>query len=159
MSRNNPLAAQQPAPAYANDADGFWQRNLAQNTVAGLTSLLQGTLIQSDVAVKGRLLANQIRWTPGKARWKNSDLVISLSDAQFFQALESGGDTQDGRITVLVEKLQFGAKGLPKYGDIFQIQAAGKWHEFFVAEMIGQHDDNEPGLTLFLNKEQNEIGD
>ena len=157
--RNNPLAAQQPAPAFANDPSGFFGAVLAENSTAGLSTILPGgTVCQSDVAAKGRLLAGQIAWTPAKARWNGCDLTISLSDAQFNLVLEEGGDVQPGRITVIAEKLQFGAKGLPKYGDTFKIQAGGFWHEFTIAEMVGQHDDNEPGLTLFLEKDQNELG-
>ncbi len=158
MSRNNPIAAQQPAPPFANDPTGFWTANMEENRARGLASLLpSGTVVQSDVAAKGRLLSAQINWMPAKARWKGSDLQISLSDAQFLQALEDGGDIQQGRITVLVLKAQFNT-GWPEYGDTFKIQAAGKWHEFSIAEIVGQHDDNEPGLMLFLEKEQNDIG-
>ena len=133
---------------------------LTANRTTGIASLLPGgTVFQSDVAAKGRLLASQIAWTPAKARWNKCNLTVSLSDAQFLMALEEGGDVQQGRITVLVEKLQFGARGFPGYGNTFEIQAAGRWHQFTVAEMLGQHDDNEPGLTLFLEKDQNELGD
>jgi len=160
VPRNNPIAAQQPAPAFANDPEGYFTAVLAENRTVGILSLLPGgTVIQSDVAAKGRLLAGQIAWTPAKARWKGCELVISLADAQFLLTLEEGGDTQPGRISILVEKLQFGAKGFPTYGDTFKIQAGGKWHEFVIVEIAGQHDDNEPGLTLFLEKDQNELGD
>lgn len=160
MSRNNPLAAQQPAPAFANDPSGFFAGVLRDNGTAGIASLLPGsTVIQSDVAAKGRLLSAQIEWTPAAARWNGCDIVVSLSDAQFLLALEEGGDTQQGRITIIVSKLLFGTKGFPKYGDTFKVKGAGRWHEFTVAEMVGQHDDNEPGLTLFLEKDQNELGD
>lgn len=160
-TRNNPLAAQKPAPVFANDPSGFFAGVLMENTTAGLSSLLPaGTLIQSDVAAKGRLLNAQINWTPAKARWKGCNLTVSLSDAQFQLVLEGGGDTQQGRLTIIVEKLQFGGfgKGLPTYDNSFEIQAGGVWHEFTVVEMVGQHDDNEPGLTLFLEKEQNDTG-
>lgn len=160
MSRNKPFAAQQPAPAFANDPSGFFGGVLAQSRTAGIASLLPpGTVIQADVAAKGRLLTGQIAWTPAAARWNGCNLTVSLSDAQFLLTLEEGGDTQPGRITIIVEKLQFSTKGLPTYGDTFKIQAAGEWHEFTIVEIVGQHDDNDPGLTLFLEKDQNEIGE
>lgn len=160
MSRNNPLAAQQPAPSFVNDPSGFFAGVLKENSTSGIASLLPGgTVIQSDVAAKGRLLSAQIEWIPAAARWNGCDIVVSLSDAQFLLALEEGGDTQQGRITIIVSKLQFGTKGFPTYGNTFKIKAAGLWHEFTVAEMVGQHDDNEPGLTLFLEKDQNELGE
>lgn len=161
MSRNKPLAAQQPPPAYANDPGGFFGAIRDRSRTEGIGSLLPGgTVVQSDVAVKGQLLTGQIAWTPAQARWNGCNLTVSLSDAQFALILEEGGDTQPGRITILVTKLQFGGfgKGLPDYGDTFNIQAGGAWHEFVIAEMVGQHDDNEPGLTLFLEKDQNDIG-
>lgn len=158
--RNKPLAAQQPPPAFANDPSGFFGAVLAANRAAGIASILPGgTVTQSDVAEKGRLLAGQIAWSPAEARWNGCNLTVSLSDAQFLLALEEGGDTQPGRITVIVAKLQFGANGFPGYSDTFKIQAGGKWHEFVIAEIVGQHDDNDPGLTLFLEKDQNDIGD
>lgn len=158
-NRNKPLDAQQPAPAFANDPTGFFAAALALGRTCGLASLLPGgTVIQSDVAAKGRLLAGQIEWTPAVARWNGCNLKVSLSDSQFLLVLEQGGDTQQGRITILVEKLQFGAKGFPGYGNTFEIKAAGRWHQFTIAEMIGQHDDNDPGLTLFLEKDQDERG-
>lgn len=157
--RNNPLAAQQPPTAYANDPSGFFGEVLATNHTDGITSLLPAnTLAQADMAVRARLLNGQIGWTPAYARWKNSNLTVSISDAQFMLTLEEGGDTQPGRITVLVAKLQFQTT-LPEYGDTFKIQATGKWHEFEIVEMVGQHDDNDPGLTLFLEKGQNDVGD
>jgi len=162
MARNKPLAAQQPAPAYANDPGGFFGAVLAQNNVSGIASLLPGGMVaQSDVAVKGRLLASQIAWTPCQTRWNGCDVQASLSDAQFLLVLEAGGDTQQGRVTLLVSKIAFGGfgKGLPTYEDTFEIQAGGVWHAFVIAEMVGQHDDNEPGLLLFLEKDQNGIGD
>lgn len=144
---------------YANDPGGFFGAALAQNATAGLLSLLPvATVLQSDTAVKGRLLAGQIAWTPTAARWNGCNLTVSLSDAQFLLALEEGGDTQQGRITILVLKSEFN-NGLPEFGDTFQINAGGKWHEFTISEMVGKNDDNEPGLTLFLEKEQNELGD
>lgn len=159
-NRNNPLAAQAPPPTFANDPSGFFTAALTENRIAGIASLLPGgTVIQSDVAAKGRLLAGQIAWVPAKARWNKCNLTVSLSDAQFLMALEAGGDVQQGRITVLVEKLQFGVMGFPGYGATFEIQSGGRWHQFTVAEMVGQHDDNEPGLTLFLEKDQNELGE
>lgn len=159
MKRNNPIAAQQPPPAYANDPTGFWAANLADSRTGGIASILPvGTLTQADNAVKGRLLSAQIGWTPSPARWKNSNITVSISDAQFMLTLESGGDTQPGRITVLVEKLQF-QTGFPTYSDLIKIQAAGQWHEFEIVEIVGQHDDNDPSLTLFLEKVQNELGD
>lgn len=109
--------------------------------------------------VKGNLLQSQIAWTPCVARWKGCNIKASLSDAQFLLTLEEGGDTQQGQITLLVEKLQFGARGLPQYGDTFDIQASGKWHEFIITQMVGHNDDNDPGLMLFLDKDQNAIGD
>lgn len=158
-NRNKPLDAQQPAPAFANDPSGYFGGVLAENRTAGIASILPGgTVIQSDVAAKGRLLTAQIEWTPAEARWNGCNLKVSLSDAQFLLNLEEGGETPQGRITILVTKLQFGTKGFPDYGDTFKIKAAGLWHEFVVAEMVGQHDDNEPGLTLFLEKDQNELG-
>lgn len=160
MGRNNPLAAQTPPSLFANDPGGFFTDALIADRTTGLASLLPGgTVIQQDVAAKGRILAGQIGWTPAHARWNKCDLTISLSDAQFMLALEEGGDMQQGRVTVVVEKQQFGARGLPQYGQVFAIQAAGRWHQFTIAEMVGQHDDNEPGLTLFLEKEQNELGE
>lgn len=160
MQRNKPFAAQQPAPLFANDPDGYWTAVANENKLAGISSILPGgTVIQSDVAVKGRLLQGQIAWTPCSARWKGGNFKASISDAQFLLALEEGGDTQQGQITLLVEKLQFGVKGLPNYGDTIEIQSGGKWHEFVITQMVGQHDDNDPGLTLFLDKDQNAIGE
>lgn len=157
--RNKPLQAQQPAPTFANDATGFWNGVLEANKASGLASMLpSGTLIQADTAVKGRLLANQIAWVPVSCRWKGSIIQASLSDAQFFLALESGGDTQQGRITIVVNKFSF-STGFPGYNDTFEIQANGAWHQFVVAEMIGQNDDNEPALTLFLEKDQDDNGE
>lgn len=160
--RNKPLAAQQPAPAYGNDPEGFWQGILNESRVAGISSLLPGhTVIQSDVAVKSRLLRAQIGWMPCAARWEGCNIQVSLSDAQFALMLEAGGDTQQGQITVLLEKLQFGGfgKGLPAYGDTIDIQSGGVWHAFTISQILGQHDDNEPGLTVLLDKDQNAIGD
>lgn len=158
--RNNPLAAQQPPPAFANDPSGFFGAVLAENRTAGISSILPGgTVIQSDVAAKGRLLAGQIAWIPTKARWNGCNLTVSLSDTQFLLALEEGGPTQQGRLTVVVEKLQFGARGMPGYGQTFEIQAGGRWHAFTIGEMVGQHDDNEPGLTVVLDKDENELGE
>lgn len=158
MPRNNPTAAQQPPPPFANDPNGFFSAVLTQNSTSGIVSLLPSdTLFQSDVAAKGRLLLAQIGWTPTKAHWGGCDLNVSLTDSQFALMLEEGGDTQTGRVTVILEKLQLGGKS-PQQGDTFKIQAGGKWHEFVVVEMAGQHDDNEPGLTLFLSKDQNELG-
>lgn len=160
MQRNKPLVAQQPAPAFANDPGGYWTAVADQNKLAGISSVLPGsTVIQSDMAVKSRLLQGQIGWTPCSASWKGGKFTASLSDAQFLLALAEGGDTQQGQITLLVAKLEFGAKDLPDYGDTIKIQAAGRWHEFAVTQIVGQHDDNEPGLTLFLDKDQNAIGD
>ncbi len=159
VSRNNPLAAQQPAPAFANDPSGFWGAVLSENAVAGIGSILPAnTLTQADNAVKGRLLNAQISWTPAKARWKNSNLDVSLSDSQFLQMLEAGGDMPQGQVTVLVSKLQF-STGWPDINDTLQIQARGKWHDFIIAGVSGNNDDNEPGLTLLLDKDQNEEGD
>jgi len=156
-NKNNPLAAQQPPPAFANDHSGFFGAVLAENHTSGISSLLPGgTVIQSDVAVKGRLLASQIAWTPAKARWNGCNITISLADSQFLLALETGGDTQQGRITVMVEKLQFGSTGLPGdggFGQTFEIQAGGKWIQFTIAEIFGQYDDNEPGLILSLERD------
>lgn len=157
--RNNLLAAQQPPPAYANDPSGFFGEVLTANRTSGLASLLPAnTLTQADNAVRARLLDGQIGWTPAHARWRNSNITISLSDAQFLLALEEGGEIESGRLTVLVSKLQFQTT-LPKQGDTLKIQAGGKWHEFEIMEIVGQYDDNEPGLTLFMEKEQNDIGD
>lgn len=159
MKRNNPIAAQQPPPAFANDPTGFWAANLAANATEGITSVLPvGTVTQSDIAAMGRLLAGQIGWTPSHAQWNGADLQVSLSDAQFMLALEEGGETQPGRITLLVSKLQFSTT-FPAYGDIVKILAAGKWHEFEIVEIVGQHDDTDPGLTLFLEKAQNDLAD
>lgn len=85
----------------------------------------------------------------------------SLSDAQFLLELAAGGDSQTGQIALLVDKMQFGGfkKGMPSYGDTIDIQAAGVWHEFVIVQMTGQNDDNDPGLTLFLDRDQNAIGD
>lgn len=158
MRKNNPIQAQQPAPLFANDPDGFWGVVAGQNSVSGLGSILpQGIVIQSDVAQKGRLLDAQIAWTVISARWKGFILQASLSDAQFLLALESGGDLQQGRITLMVSKGQFQTK-FPAYNDTFEIKAAGVWHQFVVAEIIGQHDDNEPALTLFLEKDPDDNG-
>ncbi len=158
MAKPLPIQQQQPAQPFLNDADGYWNGIASENAATGILSVLPGdTAIQSDTAIKGRLLAGQIRWIPAKARWGNCNLVISISDAQFALTLEEGGETQPGRITVLVEKSQFNT-GTPKNGDMFKIQAQGFWHEFVIVEMIGQHDDNEPGLTLYLEKEQNDDG-
>ncbi len=161
MSRNKPFAAQQPAPLYANDPGGFFAAAMAQDRVSGLASLLpSATLVQADIAVRARLLEGQIGWTPTAATWKGCNLSVSLSDAQFRLVLEEGGDTQPGRLTIVVSKAQFGGfgKGQPAYNDTFSIQAGGVWHAFVVAEMVGQHDDNEPALTLFLDKDQDELG-
>lgn len=161
MSRNKPLAAQQPPPSFANDPSGFFGAALAQSRLTGIASLLPaGTVLQSDVMVKARLLSGQIAWTPAAARWNGCNLTVSLSDAQFALILEEGGDTQPGRVTILVEKLQFGGfgKGLPAFGDTFKIQSGGAWHEFTISEMVGQNDDNEPGLMLFLEKDQDATG-
>lgn len=162
MGRNKPLAAQQPAPAFANDPGGFFGAVLAQNNVSGISSLLPaGTVTQSDVAIKGRLLSSQIGWTPAKASWNGCVLNVSISDAQFLMALEQGGDNQQGRVTVLVEKLKLpgGLDFQSMYGDTFKLQAGGGWHEFVITGMVGQNDDNDPGLTLFLENDQNDIGD
>jgi len=157
--RNNLLQFQQPAPKYANDGSGFWTNVLASNKALGVNSLLpQNTLIQADNATKARLLRAQIAWMPTKARWKKANLVVSLLDSQFSMSLEEGGEMQPGRITVMVEKLQLQTT-FPENGDVFKIQAAGKWHEFEIVEMVGQNDDNDPGLTLFLEKAQNDIGE
>lgn len=159
MSRNKPLQAQQPAPAFANDSTGYWNGVLEANRTSGIASLLpSGTLIQADTAVKAQILLAQIGWIPVSCRWKGSIIPASLSDAQFFLALENAGDTQQGRITIIVNKFSFGV-GVPSYNDTFEIQAAGRWHQFVVAEMVGQNDDNEPALTLFLEKDQNDDGD
>jgi len=153
-NRNNPIAAQQPAPLCANDPGGFFGAVLTANRTTGIASLLPGgTVFQSDVAAKGRLLAGQIAWVPAKARWNNCNLTVSISDASFLLALETGGDTQEGRLGILVEKLQFGASGFPGYGATFEIQAGGKWIQFTIAEITGQYDDNEPGLTLSLERD------
>lgn len=158
-SRNKPLAAQQPSPAYANDPSGFWGENLTDNRTAGIASLLPAnTLTQADNAARGRLLAGQIGWTPTPARWNNSNIRVSLSDAQFLDDLQTGGETPQGRIAVIAAKLQFQTT-LPRCGDVLKIQAGGIWHGFEIVEMIGQHDDNDPGLTLFLEKAQNDVGD
>lgn len=159
MRRNRPFTAQQPAPLFANDESGYWSTIAQNNAASGLQSVLpSGTLFQSDTAVKSRLLSSQIEWTPTKARFKGSDIIVSLSDAQFFMALEEGGDTQQGRLTIIVNKFEF-RMGFPSYEDTLEIYAAGKWHELTVAELIGQHDDNEPALTLYLEKDQNDNGD
>lgn len=159
IRRNKPLNAQQPPPAFANDPSGFFGAILADNAAAGIGSLLPaGTVFQSDVTVKARLLAGQIRWTPAIARWKGCNLVVSLSDAQFMLELENGGDSQKGQVSILVLKTEFNAGAWPDYGDTVQLQAAAQWHEFLVVEMLGQHDDNDPGLTLVLDKEQNDNG-
>ena len=155
---NKPLAQQKPIPAYANDTTGYWSAIARQDVTSGLRSLVpSGTLFQADNAVKSRLLSAQIEWVPVQARFKNANITASLSDAQFFLALESGGDTQQGRLTVMVNKLQFNT-GFPSYSDTFQIQAGGKWHSFTVAELIGQFDDNDPSLTLYLEIDQNDSG-
>lgn len=158
MARN-PQNQQQPAPAFLNDASGFFATALKQNQAAGIQSLLPvGTLIQNDVAVKGRLLSAQIGWTPTEARWNNCNLVISIQDAQFDLMLESGGDVQEGKITTMVEKVSFN-NAFPAYGDTFKIKARGTWHEFVIVGMSGQNDDNEPGLTIILEKDQNDDGE
>lgn len=160
MSRHNkPLASLQPAPRYANDATGFWGSVEAANESMGLSSLLPGgTVVQSDTAVKSRLLSAQIEWTPIQVRWKGCVFAASMSDAQFFLALESGGDTQQGRLVVTINKLLFNT-GFPGYNDTFEVQSSGKWHQFVIAELIGQHDDNEPALVLYLEKDQNDTGE
>jgi hypothetical protein len=156
--KNNPLAAQQPAPLFANDPNGFWGAAVRSNSASGLGSILPaGTVLQSDIAVKGRLLGAQIGWQSVTVRWKGCELQASISDAQFFLALEQGGDTQQGRITLLITKLQF-TTGFPTYNDTFFLLAAGQWHQFVVVETIGQHDDNEPGLLLYLEKDQDDTG-
>jgi len=156
-NRNNPLAAQQPPPPFANDPDGFFGAILSENRTAGIASLLpSGTAFQQDVAAKGRLLAGQIGWVPAQARWNGCNITISLADAQFLLALETGGDTQQGRISVVVEKSQFGSTGLPGdggFGQTFEIQAGGKWIQFTIAEINGQYDNNEPGLNLLLERD------
>lgn len=158
MSRNKPLAAQQPFPAFANDQSDFWGSVASENTTTGIGSLLpQGTLSQADNAVKSKLLDGQIAWVPVSVRWKGAVIQASLSDAQFFLALEEGGDTQQGRITLVVNKFRFGVN-FPSYQDTVEVQAAGEWHQFVVAEMIGQNDDNEPSLTLYLEKDTDDNG-
>lgn len=159
MRGNKPLQAQQPAPPFANDSGGYWNGVLEANRTSGLASVLpSNTLIRSDTAIKGRLLQNQIGWVPVSCRWKGFIIQASLSDAQFFLALETGGDTQQGRITVVVNKFSLGV-GFPSYNETFEIQAAGKWHQFVIVEMIGQNDDNEPALTLYLEKDQDDHGE
>lgn len=159
MARNKPLQAQQPAPPFANDSGGYWNGVLEANRTSGLASVLPAeTVLQSDTAIKGRLLEAQIGWVPISCRWKGSIIQASLSDAQFFLALESGGDTQQGRITIVVNKFLLGVR-FPSYNETFEIQAAGKWHQFVIAEMIGQNDDNEPALTLYLEKDQDNNGE
>jgi len=159
MPRNKPIQAQQPAPAFANDSGGFWAGVLSQNATQGISSLLPaGTVSQSDTAIKGRVLGAQIGWQPYEMRWNGNNITGSLSDAQFFLEVEAGGDTQQGRLTVLIDKLQFRAGAHPKFQDTISIQAGGKWHDFTVAEMIGEFDYNEPGLVLYLEKDSNELG-
>lgn len=157
--RNNPVNAQQPAPLFANDPNGFWNSVARQNSTSGLGAILpHGTLNQADTAIAARQLTAQIGWRAVNIRWKGCHLKASLSDAQFFLALEQGGDTQQGRITLVINKFEF-QTGFPQYNDTIDLQASGKWHEFVVAEMLGHHDDNEPALTLFLEKDQNELGE
>jgi hypothetical protein len=157
---NKPYSAQQPAPAFANDPSGFWASVAAGDKTAGLKSLLPAsTAYQSDTAVKARLLGSQLGWTPTQARFNGADITVSLSDAQFFLALESGGTTQEGRLTVVVNKFEFRAGAFPTFRDNLLIFAGGKWHAFLVAESVGQFDDNEPALTLYLEVDQNDNGD
>lgn len=157
MARN-PQNQQQPAPAYLNDPTGVFTAAHRQNATAGIQTLLPAsTAIQNDVAVKCRLLAGQIGWTPTEARWNNCNLVVSLQDTQFDLILESGGDMQQGRLMVIVEKSSFN-NAFPSFGDTFKIKAKGIWHEFNIAGISGQHDDNEPAITLALEKDQNDDG-
>lgn len=154
---NKPFTAQKPAPSFANDPSGYWRAVLRSDASSGLKSLLPNTVFQADTAVKSRLLSSQVSWIPTQARFKGSHITVSLSDAQFFLALEDGGDTQQGRLTVVANKFEFGM-GFPSYNDTLDIYAAGKWHTLVVAELIGQFDDNEPALTLFLELDQNDHG-
>lgn len=157
-TQNDPVAAQQPAPAFANDSQGYWAAILSQNATAGLGSLLPaGTVIQADIAVQARQLDAQISWRSTSVRWKGVIFQASISDADFSLILESGGDTQQGRITLVVSKLQFNMKP-PGYNETFLVQALGVWHEYTVSEMQGQNDDKEMAITYYLEKDQNDAG-
>lgn len=155
---NNPLAAQQPAPSFANDNAGYWASLEAQNRTTGLAAVLPaGTIIQADIAIQARQLDAQISWRSTSVRWKGAIFQASISDADFSLILESGGDTQQGRITLVVSKLQFSTKP-PGYNETLLVQAMGSWHEYTVAEMQGQNDDKEMAITYYLEKSQNDQG-
>ena len=159
-SRNKPLQAQQPAPLFANDQLGFWEGTVIANRSEGISSLLPPTTLQqSDTAIKGRLLAAQIGWTPTLVRWEGASFKCSISDAQFFLSVEEGGDTQQGKITLLLNKLELQVGKWPTYQQMVEVLAGGKWHSFVIADVSGQHDDNDPGLTLYLEKDQDDIGE
>lgn len=153
MSRNNPINSQdRPAP-FANDPTGYWGKVLKANKERGLHRILpKGTLIQSDVMAKARLLQAQIGWSPVFIMWENLQLVASISDGQFSLLLESGGTTNQGTITLTVNKLEFDTN-YPAQQDSIMLKAGGQWLAFVVTDVDGYNDDNNPALTLTLQRE------
>jgi hypothetical protein len=154
MSRkNNLLGMQQPAPLYANDPDGYWSGIYQENARAGLSSLLPtGTLIQSDVSIKGRLLAAQISWQPVSARWNGKEFQVSLADTPFALDMENGGVVPNGTIAVQMDKSTF-AK-FPIQGDQVDLRSASnQWVPWNVVTVEGQHDPTDPGLLLVMKQD------
>lgn len=153
MQRNNPTDAQQPAPAFANDPTGFWGGILKANEAHGLQRVLpDNTMIQSDVMAKARLLQGQLNWSPVLIAWEGLEFVASIADNQLSLLLQSGGTTNQGTITLTINKLLF-ETNFPSQQDRLQLKAGGQWLTFAVIDVDGENDDNNPALTITCEKE------
>ncbi len=157
VKKNNPLAAQQPVPPFANDPVGFWGGVLQDNDRRGIASILPpGTLIQADLAIGNRLLQGQINWLSVQVRWNGLEFKASLDDGQATAPLESGGLGATGTVTLLFSKSLFPTDGRPKQQDTFQLLVGGKWKNFDVITISDGFDETDDGMIAYLEPEDSE---
>lgn len=150
---NSPQSQQTPAPAYANDPTGFWDRNRKANDTSWASLLPAGTILGADKAEINRIFRASLAWLTVTVKWDNIEFQASIDDGQAGMPLEMGGLGAAGTITLVFSQSQFDPRHRPAQKHTIAIMAKGEWKNFTIDTISEGFDESDDSLIATCTPE------